>query len=183
MLPIVDPLLMPHHFRPKAHEISAVEQLREALDAHREGEERFLEQYSEAIHRHDSPLVKFILELIQEDEQSHHKLLNRFIARLDSDLTWRKNENDELPRVGAVTMDQRLNMLDMTNRFIGEELQSIAQCKALMKMGKDCYGGLLNLMLSTMIIDSQKHLLLLRFMRKQLKATKPTIAARKIRAF
>jgi hypothetical protein len=182
VIPIVDPL-MPYNFRPKSHEISAIEQLREALEAHRYGEERFLEQYGEEIRRHDSPLVKFILELVQEDEESHHKVLGRIIARLDADLAWRQKEQDPLPRLGALTMDERLNLLDMTNRFIGEELQSIAQCRALMKMAKDCYGGLLTLMLSAMILDSQKHLLLLRFMRKQLKATKPTASAKRFRAF
>ena len=178
----VEPFVMPYLFQPLPAELSTIEQLRTALESHREEEEKFLKIYDKAIERHDSPLVKFVLELVRNDEETHHQVLGRIIARLDSDLAWRKDA-DTLPRLGELTKAERRHMIEMTEEFIDEEKQGIAKCKVLLKMAKGCYRGLITLILRTMIHDSEKHIMLLRFIRTQIKEATPVEVPKRSRAF
>ena len=164
----IEALVMPLGFKPRVDEISAIERLKASLENHMAEEGKFLEVYGAAVAKHESPLVQFILKLILADEETHHSVLRRVTSALDADLTWRKDGN-HLPKLGAMGAAEKKRLRDLTDEFIAEEKHGIAQCKSLMKMGEDCYGGLLTMLLGTMVHDSQKHITMLRFIRKQLK--------------
>lgn len=145
-----------------------IEQLRSMLANHLQEEGKFLQVYSQAIDSQHSPLVKFIFELILADEETHHGVLSRIVAKLDSQLNW-KQAPDELPAMGMLKTADRAHLLKLTDAFIAEEKHGIAQCKSLIKSSKGLYRDLLSFLLRTMVHDSEKHLMMLRFIRKQLK--------------
>ena len=168
MDPRIEAFVMPYNFKPRADELSAIEKLRWSLANHVEQESKFLAIYGEAIENHNSPLVKFILRLVLADEETHHNVLSRVVANLDADLTWRQ-DGEHLPKLGDIDKAEKKRLRDLTDEFIAEEKHGIAQTKALMKESKGCYSDLLTLLLRTIIHDSEKHLMMLKFIRKQLK--------------
>lgn len=164
----LESLVMPLGYKPRTDEISAIERLQSSLESHVTEEGRFLKIYAEVAERHDSPLVKFILKLIVADEETHHGVLRRVASALEADLRWRTDGND-IPRLGRMDAVEAKRLRELTDAFIAEEKHGIEQCKSLMKMSEKCYGGLLTMLLGTIIHDSQKHIIMLRFIRKQLK--------------
>ncbi len=164
----IEALVMNLGFKPREDEISAIEKLTASLENHVTEESKFLKVYGEAIAKHDSSLVQFILKLILADEETHHSVLRRVVAALNADLIWRKDGN-QMPTLGAMDTVEKKRLRDLTDEFIAEEKHGIAQSKSLMKMSENCYGGLLTMLLGTMVHDSQKHITMLRFIRRQLK--------------
>jgi len=164
----IESLVMPLGYTPRMDEVSAMERLQSALESHVTQEGKFLKIYAEAAEKHDSPLVKFILNLILADEETHHGVLRRVAAALDANLRWR-TDGVEIPKLGKMNAAEIKRLRALTDDFIAEEKHGIDQCKALMKMSDKCYGGLLTMLLGTIIHDSKKHMIMLRFMRKQLK--------------
>jgi rubrerythrin len=164
----LESLVMPLGYKPRADDVSAIERLQASLENHVTEEGKFLKIYAEAAEKHDSPLVKFILKLIMADEETHHGVLRRVASALEADLRWRNDGND-IPRLGKMDAAEIKRLRDLTDAFIDEEKHGIDQCKSLMKMSEKCYGGLLTMLLGTIIHDSQKHVIMLRFIRKQLK--------------
>jgi len=145
-----------------------IEQLRSMLANHLEQESKFLGVYGQAIEAHKSPLVTFILQLILTDEETHHGVLRRILSNIDSELSWTRSP-EQLPTLGEVGTADAARLIKLTDEFIAEEKHGIAQSKSLMKASKGLYGDLLGLLLRTIIHDSEKHLMMLRFIRKQLK--------------
>jgi len=164
----IPPFVLPGTAEPGTWNGPTIEQLRSMLANHLEQESKFLGVYGHAIEVHNSPLVKFIFQLILADEETHHGVLRRIVANLDSDLNWKKSP-DALPMLGNLKTVDRINLMKLTDEFIAEEKHGIAQCKSLMKSTKGLYRDLVSFLLRMMIHDSEKHLMMLRFIRKQLK--------------
>ena len=148
-----------------------IEQLRSMLASHLDNETKSLEAYGRTIKEQGSPLVKFVLNLILADEETHHGVLRRVVETLDSELYWSKSA-EQLPRLGDVSKADAARLLQLTDDYIAEEKHGIAQCKSLMKSSKGLYSDLVSLLLNIMVHDSQKHLMMLKFVRKQLKAAR-----------
>jgi rubrerythrin len=139
-----------------------------ATFAHHEKREReALREFHDNLKKHDNPLVDFLLRLVVADEEKHHEIIRKVAASLEADLTW-DTRLEKLPGLGKLTSDQRDELVRLTDELIAEEKHGIADYKALMKSSEDYYGGLLNLLLETVIHDSKKHLVILEFLRKRL---------------
>jgi len=161
-------LMMQRNFKPRPDEISAVQKIKQSIESHVAHESEFLEIYADAMRQHDSPLVHFILQLILADEEKHHDVLRRIVARLESDLSMRL-QDDAVPVPSNIGMVDRKRLIELTDSFIEEEKDSIATSKELMADTDGLYSGLLTMLLSGIVQDSEKHIVMLQFMRKQLR--------------
>lgn len=156
-------------FQPHEKELLTFEQMMKAFRAHERDEQRFLEEYSDIAERHENPLVRFLLKMIMADEEKHHAVVHAITSTLDSDLGWRQPTREELPKLGQISDEEKQSLLKMTAEFIQTEKDGIKEYKALLKSSGNYYGGLLVLLIKTIIHDSEKHLMILQFIDEKLR--------------
>jgi bacterioferritin (cytochrome b1) len=149
-------------------ETSQVGRLMKEFENHEMHEEVFVRRYREMFETMHNPLVKFLVELILADEEKHHTVLQAMTSTLKGSLTWTRLENaiDGLYNLGQ----QKDEILKVTEDFIRAEKKEIVEYRKLMRAAKRYYQGLFTLFLATMIHDSEKHVEILDFLQKKLKA-------------
>ena len=163
-------LLAPNMIQPAKANGSDVEKLMAAFAAHEVRERDALSDYHENAKSHENPLVRFLLQLIISDEEKHHDIIRRLLTSLEADLEWNSRAKN-IPALGKLKEEDRRDLLKLTDSLIAEEKQGIADYKALLKSTKGYYNGLLELMVETVIHDSKKHLMILRFLKQRLRKT------------
>jgi len=152
---------------PPEPEITDVERLLNEFESHESQEKDFLRQYKEVAAEVRQPLIKFLLQLIISDEEKHHAVTHAMVATLKGDLTWTKPE-DAIH--GLYDLDGRKKeLLAATEEFIRTEKEGIRESKILTKVSRRYYKGLFALLTGCMIHDSQKHVMILEFLRDKLK--------------
>ncbi|NQU69097.1 MAG: hypothetical protein HQ514_01030 [Rhodospirillales bacterium] len=156
-------------FEPLAREISAFEEMLGQFSAHERHEQEFLNDYRGIVDRHDNPLVKFLLQLIISDEEKHHEVVRTMTSALQTDLTGIRGGGADMPKLGALSEQEKDDLLDLTGEFIRAEAQTIKEYKALMKRSKGYHKGLLVLLIKTIIHDSEKHMMILEFIDEKLR--------------
>jgi len=149
-------------------ESSEVERLMKEFESHETHEAVYVRRYRELFLRLQNPLVKFLLELILADEEKHHTVLQSMTSTLKGAVTWTRFENalEGLYNLGQ----QKDEILKVTEEFIRAEKREIVEYRKLMRASKTYYQGLFTLFLAAMIHDSEKHVEILEFLRKQLKS-------------
>ena len=167
--PIVNMFLSFRPFRPEEQETSAFEQMLSQFSAHEKNEHVFLDEYRKVVERHDSPLVKFLLQLIISDEDKHHDVMRTLTSALQTDLTGISSGGTDLPKLGAISEEEKDDLLALTADFIKEEQATINDYKALLKESQGYHQGLLALMIRTIIHDSEKHVMILEFIDEKLR--------------
>ena len=155
-------------FRPDEKERSAFEQLIYCFTAHERDEQRFLEEYRDIAVQQANPLVRFLFQMIISDEEKHHGVVHAITSTLNTDLVGPRS-SDGLPALGRISGQEKETLLKLTAEFIQTELDGIKTYKALLKPSVDYYGGLLVILIQTIIHDSEKHLMILRFIDTQLR--------------
>ena len=168
--PIANMFLSFHAFKPRDQEISAFEQMLNQFSAHEHHEQKFLDDYSGIVDRHDNPLVKFLLQLIMSDEEKHHAVVRTMALALQGDFTGLMS-GVEMPKLGTISEQEKDELLQLTADFIKAEKQTIDEYQALIKKSQGCYSGLLVLLIRTIIHDSEKHLMILDFIDEKLRET------------
>lgn len=161
-------ILNPHDVGSGQRTASAVEELLAAFERHERQERESLRTYQMCIETHDNSLVKYLLELIAADEEKHHQIITRFVTSLEADLSWISRLKG-MPGLGRLDANQRKELVRMTDALIEEEKRGITECKRLARSSAGYYGGLLRLLLDTVVHDSHKHLMILKFLRRRLK--------------
>jgi len=161
-------LLAPYQVRVPRADGSEVERLMAVFATHEKRERDSLGAYRESAETHANPLVKFLLHLIVSDEEKHHDIVRRLLASLEADVAW-DSQAATMPRLGRVTAEDRSALLGLADSLIAEEKEGIAEYKTLLKSGKGYYNGLLELLVNTVILDSKKHLMILRFLKQKLR--------------
>jgi hypothetical protein len=152
---------------PPGPEITEVERLLNEFESHETQEKDFLRQYKEVAADVRQPLIKFLLQLIISDEEKHHAVTHAMVATLRGDLNWTKPE-DAIR--GLYDMgEKKQELLAVTEEFIRTEKEGIRESKTLMKVSRRYYKGLFALLMGCMIHDSQKHVMILEFLRDKLK--------------
>ncbi len=159
------PELAPRRDKPGA-EKPLVERLLEELETHERSERDLLEDYRAAAKALPDSGVRFVMGLIVEDEDRHHRLMDAMARDLKSSVQWL--HKDELPVI-APDPKAKANILAETERFLGVELESARQLKELKKEVKQLRNGLLEVIVSGMEADTLKHIEMLKHVRKQLK--------------
>jgi hypothetical protein len=114
------------------------------------------------------PYISFLAELIGEDEARHHRLFEKWMTSI-RDMASFTPSGDGLPDLdhARVTMET----VSLVDRLIEFEKADLAAAKALRKEIEDMldttvWGALIEMITA----DTQKHLGILKFIRKQLKA-------------
>jgi len=168
MEPLINIFYPVQPFRPHQREQLTFEQLMRCFAAHEREEQGFLEGYRDIADQHENPLVRFLLQMIMSDEEKHHEVVHRIATTLDADLIGRR-PSAGLPKIGQISADEKESLLELTAEFIRTEKEGIKEYKALLKPSGNYYGGLLVLLIKTIIHDSEKHLMILQFIDKKLR--------------
>ncbi len=154
---------------PSTPEISAVEQLMNKFESHEEQEGEFIQQYKEVAGRSKNPLVKFLLNLIISDEEKHRAAIHAIVTTLKSDLTWTKQEDSFQGFGGLDKEGEGKDLLRLTADFIQHEKEGIRDYKILLKSSEGYYFGVFELLLHSIIRDSEKHVEILEFLSRKLR--------------
>jgi bacterioferritin (cytochrome b1) len=149
-------------------ELSAIERLLIEFESHESKEEKSLEYYRNAVGEIKDPVNRFVLQLIVSDEEKHRAVVHAMAATLKGSLTWSKPagtlEGD------PDTAEANRKLFGFTEELLKLEREGIKEYKGLLKVSEDYYHGLFKILISAMIRDSEKHVELLEFLHKRLKA-------------
>ncbi len=155
--------------RRQASDISEIEKLMNQFDAHEDLEGEFVQRYREIKEKSQNPLIKFLFQLIISDEEKHRATIHAIATTLKADITWTHPE-DALRGFSELNKDtENKELLNITMDFIQHEKEGIKEYKKLSKSSKNYYRGLFNLLLKSIIRDSEKHVEILDFIRRRLK--------------
>jgi rubrerythrin len=146
--------------------ISPIEKLLNEFEAHEASEDRALEFYKQTMADMPSPLTRFLMQMIVSDEEKHRAVMHAMVSTLKGSLTWTKPP-DSLDAGEPSAMNGKLR--EVTEQFINLENEGIREYKVLMKESSGYYHGLFKVLLDGMILDSEKHVKLLEFLKESLK--------------
>jgi rubrerythrin len=135
------------------------------LTSHVEAERGLLEQYSAVAEQSPSKAFSYLVKLLIEDEIRHHRLFTELAASLktEAELT---GEDPIIPYMDFVQAD-RAAMLDATKQLLANEEQDARELKRLQRELRDLKDTTLwSLLVDLMQRDTQKHVAILRFVRK-----------------
>jgi len=144
-----------HHDALSPDDKSVVERLLNHLEAHERSERDLLEDYRAAAEGLPDKGVRFVMGLILEDEERHHRLMNAMAQDVKSSLLWLGAS--PLPSI-TPTRESRDLLLTETVRFLEIEEQSADQLKELQKAVKNLHAGLLEVIVAGMETDTHKHI-------------------------
>lgn len=136
------------------------------LSQHIENEAKLLDSYCDLAGRSGSPYVSYLLELIAQDEARHHTLFGELLNALRATV-----ERDVGPSVPNVTPVENADEIQAeTERFIGFETEDLRHLKRLAGELRPMRGlSLWPMLVETMERDTEKHLVMLRFIRDRLR--------------
>jgi bacterioferritin (cytochrome b1) len=145
---------------------SVVERLLDHLEGHERSERDLLADYRQAAEATSDRGVRFLMGLVLEDEERHHRLMQAMARDIRGSLEWRPGDQP-LPPISARPPDQA-ELLAQTLRFLKIERDSAADLKRLKKEVKRLDAGLLQLLVDGMEADTQKHIGILKYIQSQL---------------
>lgn len=163
-----------HHARSRSHHVigplpTETEQaLINALAAHTAGEAEALRAWGELAADAPEPHVRYIAQIVLEDEHDHHELLTAMLERARSDAQWRTTE----PGIPWVrTPSDRTALLRATDNLMRAERSDLRKLRSLRRHLRPQRNTSLLWALAEMLeSDTRKHLRLLRFLRRTAKA-------------
>jgi len=149
--------------------ISAVEKLLNEFEAHEAKEEKTLEEYRKALGSIKDPATRFVMQLIISDEEKHRAVTHALSATLKGSLNWTKPAASLEGAADEPEINRKLSAV--TEDFIDLEKAGIKEYKLLLKESSGYYHDLFKILIETMIRDSEKHIEMLDFLSRRLKAT------------
>lgn len=147
--------------------ISEVERLTNEFEAHESEEGKFLEHYKDVAGKTKNGMIKFLLQMIISDEEKHQAVTRAMVSTLKGDLNW--THPDDALRGLYNMVEEKDNLLRLTEDFIRVEKQGIKECRELIKSSKGYYRDLFVLLFESMVHDSEKHIKILEFLRVRLR--------------
>ena len=141
---------------------SPYELLLSALQSHTANETKGLAEYRRIAQTSSDPVVRLLMDLVLEDEERHHVLMERLAARLRDDLLW-THSSEALPTSHDETVSPTREEWEAIRSLVYQEQDGIRHLRALDVQSEGLYEGLPSLLLETMIMDSEKHERILRF--------------------
>jgi hypothetical protein len=166
--PVPELALAPKPAQAVADEDTPLNRLLRVFESHTAAETDAVVEYRRLAETSADPTVALLMQLVVEDEDRHHGLLQRMSSRLHDALDW-THSADALPtdkapavkdRTAAVT---RTATLAAIREFARHEREGARQLREIAKKQRDLYGGLFSLILQIMAMDSEKHETILRF--------------------
>ena len=147
--------------------VSEVERLLQAFAAHEDEEKGFLRDYRAILEHCKHPMAAYLLNLIIEDEERHQTVVHSMVATLRGAIDW-THPADAIEGSTTLTQEQARELHRLTRKYIDEEREGIKKYKKLIKSSSGYYRGLFGLLLKVMIHDSEKHVMILEFLRDEL---------------
>jgi rubrerythrin len=144
---------------------SRIELLLRTMEQHIRGEAGALVQY-ERLAQVSDPIVSLVMQLILEDEQRHHALLERIAATLRDALNWTRSADafpSTMPTEGVAP-----ELASLARTLIKEEQDGARALRELAARERGIDGGLDSALLEMMALDSEKHARLLQFVQRRL---------------
>jgi rubrerythrin len=167
--PEIDRLLFyssPDLERKPFDEKSKIEGILEWFEGHMASEKSMISEYQTVASKTRNETIRFLINLITEEEEKHHRLLQVMIQTLRESLTW-QSHSQAIHFHGDLGVDKE-EVRKATEKFLTQEREGIQKCKALRKETKKLYYGLFEILFDVMIKDSEKHEHLLKYMNKTL---------------
>jgi rubrerythrin len=152
----------------KPEGISAVEKLLNEFESHEAKEEKSVEEYRRALGTMKDPATRFIMQLIISDEEKHRAVAHAMAATLKGSLNWTKPPASLEGAADEAEIKRKLTAV--TEDFIDLEKAGVKEYKLLLKESSGYYHGLFKILIEAMIRDSEKHIELLDFLSRRLKA-------------
>ena len=131
------------------------------LTRHIEDESALLATYEQVGAASESEHIRYLVELIAEDERRHHRLLIEMLNRLDSDAVLRELP-DSTPRIGRPNGSPELRLL--TKQLLAVERRDARDLRKLKRELKPRRKTtLFGLIVELIELDTKKHTRILRF--------------------
>lgn len=141
------------------------QELIKALQHHLDSEREALVQYGTLIDDTPDDRVRFLVQMILDDEVRHHQLFAEMIKRLRSELEQRGTS--ALPPMRTGRGDPRLR--EQTTRLLALERDDIKELRELRKeLAKVADTEWWSVLAEVMAADNRKHIKLLEFVRDHL---------------
>lgn len=145
----------------------STEWILDAVKRHAMAEEDSLSQYRYIATASGDPIVALVMELILQDEERHHTLLQRIEASLRDALNWTHSPHSlPLPEIPGQAPGK--DLFEATGALIQEEHTGARYLRELAHDEKKIGAGLHSVLLEMMAMDSEKHARLLQFVRDRL---------------
>ena len=136
------------------------------LTNHIATERGLLEEYSEIADRTESRAFRYLVNLLIEDEIRHHTIFSEIAESVET-IALMKAREPAVPLIDFVRTD-RDAVLDATERLLEHEREDARELKRLQRELRDTKDDSLNgLLVELMQRDTQKHIAILRFVRKR----------------
>lgn len=139
------------------------QRLFDALGAHEHDEKAVIEEYVAFAERTPSATVRYLINLIVEDEKRHHRVLTELANTIRAEVTF-EERGSRIPYLDVHRGDPAL--LAATRRFLEVERRDRDELRTLCRQ-VDRSGALLEAFLVRLVLeDSDRHIRILRFIER-----------------
>ena len=136
------------------------------LTSHAAEERGLLEGYSSAAEQSPSKALRYLVNLLIEDEVRHHRVFTEIADSLKTEVSFSSND----PVVPYIDFDRAANrdaVIDLTEQLLRKEERDAQELRRLqreLRVVKDT--SLWGLLVDLMERDTKKHIAILRFVKK-----------------
>jgi rubrerythrin len=139
------------------------------LRGHAAREGAILDEYAQAASATQSKALAYLVEILMEDERRHHRWFAELASSLEADASFSGAE-PVVPRMDF-HRSNRVAVRDVTNRLLEHEEADEKELQRLQKELRDVSGTTLwGLLVELMQRDTDKHIAVLKFVKKHLNA-------------
>jgi hypothetical protein len=146
------------------------------LTSHVEAERGLLEEYKAAAEKTQSKALRYLINLLIEDEIRHHRIFTELVESLKSEEAAVREADPIIPHIDFFRSDrtEQAAIIDLTEQLLQKERQDAHELKRLKRELLDVKATTLwSLLVDLMERDTQKHLAILRFARKHAGRRRP----------
>jgi len=136
------------------------------LTSHVEAERGLLQEYRSAAQTSPSKALRYLVDLLIEDEIRHHRIFTELAESLKNDALL-KHTDPSIPYMDFNQTDNRDAVIDLTDQLLQKEQADAQELKRLRRELRDVKDtSLWGLLVDVMERDTQKHIAILRFAKR-----------------
>lgn len=147
---------------------ASARELHRHLTSHVEIERGMLEEYRSAAEASSSKAFAYLVNLLIEDEIRHHRIFSELADSLET-VSLRPGAEPQVPHLDFNRTNKEA-VLDLTEKLLEKEQQDALELKRLQRELRDVKDtSIWGLLVDLMERDTQKHIAILKFVKKQTK--------------